>query len=124
MECAENRILGIGAGLFAVILIFTLSFSGVALASCAARSCRQSSFCLVLLLNLALIGLLVALPKGCRQVVQTIGINRQGQFSDIALAVVVIGALGSTALAANEFLLRSTLAVPRDERLAGWRSSS
>lgn len=38
--------------------------------------------------------------------------------------VVIIGALGSTALAANEFLLRSTLAVPRDERLAGWRSSS
>ena len=47
-----------------------------------------------------------------------------GHFPVVFSPVVIIGALGSTALAANEFLLRSTLAVPRDERLAGWRSSS
>ena len=35
-----------------------------------------------------------------------------GHFPVVFSPVVIIGALGSTALAANEFLLRSTLAVP------------
>ncbi|CAK9089078.1 unnamed protein product [Durusdinium trenchii] len=124
MECAESRVFGIGPGLLAVLLIFSLSLLGFVVASCLARSCRQSIFCLVVLANLGLTVLLVALPKGCQQVVQAIGINRQGQFSDIAVAVVVIGALGASGLVANEFLLRSTVAVPRDERLAGWRSAA
>eukprot|EP00913_Durusdinium_trenchii_P007501 g7050.t1 len=121
MECAESRVFGIGPGLLAVLLIFSLSLLGFVVASCLARSCRQSIFCLVVLANLGLTVLLVALPKGCQQVVQAIG---QGQFSDIAVAVVVIGALGASGLVANEFLLRSTVAVPRDERLAGWRSAA
>ncbi|CAJ1369200.1 unnamed protein product [Effrenium voratum] len=122
MDCTEVRILGIGPGLFGVVVLGSLSFLGLVVTSCAARSCRATSCYALLLINAAVICLLIVMPKGCQQVVQTIGVNRQGQFLDIAVAVLGIGACGAVGLVLKE-LGAPLAAVPRDERLAGWRAA-
>ncbi|CAJ1410832.1 unnamed protein product [Effrenium voratum] len=102
MDCTEVRILGIGPGLFGVVVLGSLSFLGLVVTSCAARSCRATSCYALLLINAAVICLLIVMPKGCQQVVQTIGVNRQGQFLDIAVAVLGIGACGAVGLVLKE----------------------
>eukprot|EP00928_Gymnodinium_smaydae_P081334 TRINITY_DN64880_c0_g1_i1.p2 TRINITY_DN64880_c0_g1~~TRINITY_DN64880_c0_g1_i1.p2 ORF type:complete len:130 (+),score=19.04 TRINITY_DN64880_c0_g1_i1:76-465(+) len=114
-------VLGIGVGLFVVLLLLVLS-----VIICCIRSCGPGTLCTLTLGNLVVLLVMLLLPKEgpCPGKAEPEVINTQGLTLDICLGLAGAAALAGVGLLAGEALTKPVHAVPRDERLAGHRRAS